>query len=563
MSSLSASSGMDTLIDEEILSLGKKAKELATEIGWVRTQKKREYVPQLLALQEHKSVDVRRRAITTLGELGSKEILEQLKEWQANEADRTAWVALEGVIDKIQRKIDGVDDDSTKVLTVSEALKVVKQLIGTTEYIIEGELSEVRPVRNLYFFGLKDKVDVRINCMLVSYNISNIGFALNEGLQVRVHGLFKMSKDSRIYFDVKKISLTGEGELLRNLKMLDQKLQMEGLYDPLRKRQPVRLPERILLLASPTSAAIKDFTKVLGERRRGIQIYMLPIKTQGAGAEYEILQTIKSAQVYIKEKNIQTVVITRGGGSQDDLQLFNSENVVRAIHGIDAPVIVAIGHERDVTLAEKAADVRASTPSNAAELASWSTVEAQSEINIIMNRLVDLFKDRKNEYFNVTQILSQKIYRRVQLMVQSARNTANQSDQAFRTLIFGVRRDVDQSVRSISFKANNLVHETQRSIPMLGGMVSNKRFELQYMGNQIQQNLSSIQTKLSNFVAIQRLEFNSTIKTIELSDPKLTLERGYAMVKQEKKIISGVTHIDHQKPVEIQMSDGSISFKTD
>jgi exodeoxyribonuclease VII large subunit len=562
-SSPQSSFGMDTLIEDEYLALTKKAKELAKEIDWVKTQKKREFIPQLMKLRDHSSVDVRRRSITALGEIGDKEIIPSLKEWQEGESDRTSWVALEGVIDKLHRKIEGSEESNQTVLTVSEALKVVKQLIGTKVYTIEGELSEVRPVRNLYFFGLKDKVDVRINCMLVSYNIGNIGFALNEGLQVRVRGSFKMSKDSRIYFDVKHIALTGEGELLRNLKLLDQKLQLEGLYDPSRKRKPVTLPQRVLLLASPNSAAIRDFTKVLGERRRGVDIYFLPIKTQGAGSEYDLLQALKQTHSIVHEYDIQTIIITRGGGSQDDLQLFNSENVVRAVHGLPVPSIVAIGHECDTTLAEKVADVRASTPSNAAELVSLSTVEAYSITQHALQKLTEQFKDRKNEYYTATYLLTQKIHRATSLKIREARETTYQSEKFFQSLVYRIRNEVSQTYNGIEYGLKLLIQYTHNSLPRIDttsmrylDTITNQRERVQSSHTRITQSLTEVFTK-------QKLMFESLSHFLHLSDPKENLEKGYAIIKQEKSVIDRIKHIDRTKPLTIQMFDAEISAKVD
>jgi exodeoxyribonuclease VII large subunit len=133
------------------------------------------------------------------------------------------------------------------------------------------------------------------------------------------------------------------------------------------------------LIASPSSAAISDFTNVLGRRR--VDKYLpLTYQNQGVGAEYELIEALKQANTFIDDQSIDTVVITRGGGSKDDLQVFNVESVVRAVFGLNKPTIVAIGHERDVSLAELAADCRASTPSQAAELVSLSTEEVISNL---------------------------------------------------------------------------------------------------------------------------------------------------------------------------------------
>ena len=120
----------------------------------------------------------------------------------------------------------------------------VKQLLGREVYVIEGELSEVRIFRNMYYFALKDKQDSRLGCWTLEKVVQAINFPFNDGLQVRVVGKFKLSKDSRIYLEVNAIQLTGQGELLRNLKLLEQKLAQEGLFDPARKRPIPKVPKK-------------------------------------------------------------------------------------------------------------------------------------------------------------------------------------------------------------------------------------------------------------------------------------------------------------------------------
>lgn len=552
--------GSETLFQDSLLDISKKAKELTKNINWIRTQKKTEYCNDLIKLKAHSSVDVRRKSIATLGEIGSKNIIEDLRQWQQEESDRESWIKLETTIDRLNRKINDKGDGDISIFTVSEALGMIKSLIGNKEYCIEGELSEVRPVRNFYFFALKDKIDIRLNCILVSYSIHSIGFALNEGLQVRVRGSFRLGKDSRIQFDVKKISLTGEGELLRNLTLLDQKLQLEGLYDPTRKRRLPQIPQKILLLTSPVSAAINDFCKVLDSRRKGVNIYFLPIKTQGVGAEYDLLQAIKQAHNVIKQYSIESVVITRGGGSKDDLSLFNSEAVVRAIHSIPAPTIVAIGHERDTTLSEKVADVRASTPSNSAELVSRTNEEIITESTYLFGSINHQFLIRKNEYLSVTRILYQKIIRSYSRLIQDAREVVIRSDRYMHNFINTIKIDTQNTYSKIFSGAFTMLMIYKERIPNTSLLHHRVKEWLLTQSNSSILTVASINTSIVHYLESKKTQLHSITQILTLLDPRNTLKKGYALIYQDNNLITRIKHRDKDKGLTITMFDGNITF---
>ena len=284
----------ELLEGDNFLNKESKAKELTPQIDWIVTQRKIQYLDSLILLRNHKSIQVRRKTATALGLLGDSQLVQNLKEWQVHESDRQTWLILESSIDRILRRKDGVVETITaRIYSVAEAINQIKRQISEKTYTIEGEISEPKLNRQMYYFGLKDSSEIRLDCMAFVGRIVKMGFPLNEGLTVRIVGKFKLSKTSRIYVDVENIELTGEGELLRNLKMLEEKLQREGLFDQTRKRPIPKIPENILLLASPNSAAIDDFGKVLNQRIGGKTIYLLPIKTQGVGAEYEILESLR------------------------------------------------------------------------------------------------------------------------------------------------------------------------------------------------------------------------------------------------------------------------------
>ncbi|MEI6728424.1 MAG: exodeoxyribonuclease VII large subunit [bacterium] len=547
--------------DDDFLSIRLKAKDLGEQIDWVTTHRKIDFLQALLKLKDHKSIQVRRKVATSCGLLGGDQILDNLKQWQLQEADRQTWLILDSAIDKIQRGVSGQHlEKSVQILSVSEALSQVKRMIGEQMFTIEGELSEVRPVRQMYYFGLKDNQDSRLDCMAFVGKVVKSGFPLNEGLSVRATGKFRLGKNSKLYFEIDKIELTGQGQLLRNLKLLEEKLQSEGLFDPIRKRKVRKLPENILLLASSSSAALKDFTKVLNERIGGINIYLLPIKTQGVGAEYELLEKLQVANDLSIKYKIDTVVITRGGGSKDDLFVFNSEKVVRAIHALNRPSIVAIGHERDFSLAELAADLRASTPSNAAELVSLSRSQILAEIRGSENFFKSYFYQKKESYIRTSNQLFQLITYRIQNFIQTAKTTSKRTDSLVSGLVFSLKSETRQLWSKINFTLNNRLFATRQQLPKIKVLAGSYIFESEKKQNLNQKLLGQIQTLVTvNFEQIKS-QFEVLYQKLALEDPKLILQKGYALIRQKGTVVETKKTFKADQKTEIEFWDGKIEL---
>lgn len=250
-----------------------------------------------------------------------------------------------------------------KVYSVSEFIDAANELLAF-EVLIEGEVSGFNISQNKWvFFDLKDKDEAKIGCFMGAWALKE---ALEDGMSIRVRGTPGIHKKyGKFSITVKEIQLMGDGALRRSFELLKAKLQSEGLFASERKRPLPRFPSKIGLIASRESAAYTDFMRILNNRWGGIEVNLLHVQVQGKEAALQIVGAIQ----YLNREmpDLEALVITRGGGSMDDLQAFNSEEVVRAIFASKIPTLVGIGHERDETLAEYAADVRASTPSNAAE----------------------------------------------------------------------------------------------------------------------------------------------------------------------------------------------------
>ncbi|MDP3997480.1 MAG: exodeoxyribonuclease VII large subunit [Candidatus Andersenbacteria bacterium] len=264
----------------------------------------------------------------------------------------------------------------SEVLSVSQLVEAVnntlQSLAGLT---VEGEVEQFKIIHNKWvIFSLKDE-ESSVGCFMPIWDFKA---QVEDGMLVRVKGRPALRNKGFFSFVLSDVQPAGEGALKRAFELLKQKLATEGLFAPERKRLLPRHPQRIALVTSQEAAAYNDFLKVLAARFGGLDIYFLHTQVQGEDAPRQIIAALEYANTNLKDLDV--LVLVRGGGSLEDLHAFNDESVVRAVAASRTPTVVGIGHERDVCLAELAADVRASTPSNAAELAVRSREEVASAI---------------------------------------------------------------------------------------------------------------------------------------------------------------------------------------
>lgn len=227
---------------------------------------------------------------------------------------------------------------------------------------MEGEVSSFRVSQGQWVnFDLKDK-DGLVGVFMSVWQLQT---PVENGMKVRVYGMPRIyPKFGKFSITANKVELVGDGALAKALAALRSRLEKEGLFEPSRKRELPKFPERIALIASKESAAYGDFVRIVNERWRGLEMDLYHVKVQGVGAAEEVVQAIRAANS--SPDRYDVLVLTRGGGSLEELMAFNDEQVARAIHASKIPTLVGIGHERDLTLAEEAADVRGSTPTDCA-----------------------------------------------------------------------------------------------------------------------------------------------------------------------------------------------------
>ncbi|MDA1168788.1 MAG: exodeoxyribonuclease VII large subunit [bacterium] len=265
------------------------------------------------------------------------------------------------------------------VLTVSQCVEAINITLDSLgELTVEGEVSEFKIIQNKWVtFDIKDNTSV-LKCFMTVWNLRT---QIEDGMLVKVTGQPNLRAKGFLSFVAKNVRPSGEGSLKRALELLKKKLEQEGLFSRERKRPLPRFPEHIAFITSRDAAAYNDFLKVLAARQGGLRISFIHTQVQGLDAPEQIIGALATANTELQ--NLDAIILVRGGGSIEDLMAFNDEHVVRAVASSRTPIIVAIGHERDVCFAELVADVRASTPSNAAEL----LVKHREEIALDISRL--------------------------------------------------------------------------------------------------------------------------------------------------------------------------------
>lgn len=250
-------------------------------------------------------------------------------------------------------------------LSVSDFIALTNQ---TLEYAypsvaIEGEIAEYKVSQGKWvFFKLKDD-ESAIECFM---SLWQVRVPIEDGMKVIIQGAPKLTKWGRFSITVRAIRPSGEGAIKKSFELLKAKLDAEGLFAPERKRTLPVMPQRVAVISSTEAAGYADFIKIINDRWGGLQLDVAHVQVQGESAPDQIIKALR----YFNERDElpEVIVVIRGGGSADDLAAFNDEQLVRAIAGSRVPTLVGIGHEVDETLVDYAADVRAATPSNAAQL---------------------------------------------------------------------------------------------------------------------------------------------------------------------------------------------------
>ena len=311
-----------------------------------------------------------------------------------------------------------MENNPQQVYSVSDFQAVCNQIMETafTGVIVEGEVSSFKINQNKYvFFDLKDD-KASVGCFMMSFALR---FPIEDGMRVRVRAIPKLTDWGKFSLTIQAIAPVGEGSIKKSLEMLKKKLTAEGLFDKAKKRPLPDNIQKIGVISSTQAAGYADFCKILNERWGGLTVLTAHTQVQGVVAADQI---IRALNYFNEHGEVDVIAVIRGGGSADDLMVFNDETLVRAIAASKIPVITGIGHEVDESLCDLAADVIASTPSNAAQMLTHDRREIAANIRADVKRINNLLNTKIDEItgVNCTEIMrvGQEIARKIELFKQ-------------------------------------------------------------------------------------------------------------------------------------------------
>ena len=413
---------------------------------------------------------------------------------------------------------------------------------------LEGELSNVsRPSSGHLYFTLKD-ARAQIRAAMFRSRNQAIRFRPEEGLQVLVRGrisLYEPRGDYQLIVD--QMEEAGDGALRRAFEELKRKLDAEGLFDAARKQPLPTLPSRIGVITSPSGAAVRDVISVLRRRFPAIPVLIYPVAVQGKEAGSEIANAIRLAS---RRAECDVLILTRGGGSLEDLWPFNEEVVARAIHDCRVPLVSAVGHEIDFTIADFVADRRAATPSAAAELVVPDQLEWLARLTQLSarleNRLRQLLSDDQRRMAWLEQRL-QQLHPGQYLRQQAQR--LDELEQRARLLI-------EIKFNRLQYSIKELNEELQRHSPtqLLGRLRLQQDLLAQRLG-----------TAVLGLLAEKRRRLELACRSLDTISPLATLQRGYAIVSQlpERRILRQAASVKAGDRLEARLAEGTLVCTVD
>ena len=318
---------------------------------------------------------------------------------------------------------------ASETLSVSELTAHVRRLFDTDSLLghlqVRGELSNFRRHHSGHcYFTLKD-AGASLRCVMFRSRAVNLKFAPADGAMVKVTGyvsVYERDGSYQLYAD----SMVGDGlgDLSAAFARLRDKMTAEGLFDEARKQPLPRMPRRVGVVTSPTGAALRDIVTVIKRRNRGIPILLFPVKVQGDEAPAEIAHGI---DILDRSGRVDVIIIGRGGGSIEELWAFNDERVVRAIAAAKTPIVSAVGHQTDFTLSDFAADVRAATPSQAAEMVAPDRMELFRRLETAQQRLRQSLRHRLiQRRLRLERCLASRLFRRPRELLREREQTLDQ-----------------------------------------------------------------------------------------------------------------------------------------
>ena len=440
------------------------------------------------------------------------------------------------------------DNKEIKIISVTELNKLAKSLLenGIPKLWIEGEISNLaKPASGHIYFSLKDETS-QIRCAWFKQRQSINANDISNGMKMLALGKISLYQPRGEYqFIIEKMETAGEGDLKRKYEELKQKLFNEGLFDRERKLEIPKLPKKIGVITSPSGAAIRDVLSILKRRFPLLPIVIFPITVQGDNAAPDIENALKNANL---RADCDVLILTRGGGSLEDLWAFNEEIVARAIHVSKIPIISAIGHETDTTIADFVSDIRAPTPSGAAEIVTPD----QNELLKLLKTLFGRIEHETNQYINSKSQSMDWLSKRLSQSnpIMTVRKQIEISGNLRKLLFSSIGRNLSihsKAVDSLKFRLNS----------------SSPKLEIQKAISHLSEMQLKITTSTKSSVTKLNSQLTALGKTLDSLSPLKTLDRGYAVARDSKtkKIISNSEKVSINSQIDIKLAKGEIAAK--
>lgn len=442
---------------------------------------------------------------------------------------------------------DWLSPDPGDVLAVTDLTRRIKRLLeGELGRLwVRGEVSNLRRQSSGHiYFSLKDSGS-QLPCVLFARDAARQSFRLEDGMELILFGELSVYEPHGRYQLIGKVALPGgQGRLQLEYERLKRKLAAEGLFAAERKQRLPRLPRRIAVITSPSGAALRDFLQILKRRGFAGQLVLLPARVQGREAPAEIRAMLERA---VADGGFDAIVLTRGGGSIEDLWAFNDEALARAVAASPVPVISAVGHEIDHVLTDYAADCRAETPSGAAELISSCYIDAgerlRAQSEALQAALADLLRDQRHRSDRLSgrlQLIAPQ--RQVQLLGMQLDDHDSRMRQALAGRLGRLQRD-----------AGTLSERLQRHNPI-------SRLELQRQA--LEHRAQRLRRLASTGFERRRRDLTHTAQRLENTGLQATLRRGYAVLEDgEGRILAKVKEAEAAASIRARLQDGTLDLK--
>ena len=431
---------------------------------------------------------------------------------------------------------------------------------------VKGELSNYKSYANGHdYFTLKDE-NSQIKGVLYKGRKRNLEFEPKNGMKVIIKGSIEVYEKNGYYqLKANTIKKDGIGDLYIAFEKLKKKLQSEGLFDKEHKKEIPKYPKRIGVITAKTGAAIKDIITTINRRYPQCEIYVFSTLVQGDFAAPQIVSQLKKSQKY----DLDTIIIVRGGGSIEDLWPFNEEIVAREIFDCKIPIISAVGHETDFTISDFAADLRAPTPTAAAELAVPQTDELNNRIYQISKRLTKIMENMlSNNKERLDNICKKQIIKNPESIYDIKQMHL---DQLINNLDHSSKDIITKNKSKLQLLENNAVLKNPKNIyenkkTHLNNLIKNLNYSSKNIITENKNKLEIIKSSkiLKNPNDIKNKKEERLIVNVDklsILNPLLTLKRGYSIAKSKDKVIKSVKDVESGDEVDIKVDDGTINTK--